>query len=139
MAFNVIKRFLNAFINKLLWVCIFRQNFLKFINFMMEFKQSEDKLKQRFNKVCTKPNLYSGGIKLIKLVYTPLSVSFLKTMVTNLSFSQSIFTSRKESDPFISVSIENFMFLCSLFIYSRKNCTCSGLLNKTKISSTYLF
>ena len=93
-----------------------------------------DKLKQ-FNKVCTKPNLYSSGIKLMKLVYTPLKVSFLKTLVANLPFSQNIFTSRKESDLFISVSIENFMFLCFLFIYSRKHCACSGLLHKTKISS----
>ena len=102
------------------------------------FKKPEDKLKQQFNKVCTQPNLYSSGIKLLKLVYTPLNVSFLKTLVTNLSFSQNIFTSRKESYPFISVSIEYFMFLCFLFIYSRKNCACSGLSNKTKISSTYL-
>ena len=28
------------------------------------FEKSEDKLKQRFNKVCTKPNLYSSGIKI---------------------------------------------------------------------------
>ena len=78
------------------------------------------KIEQRFNKVCTKPNLYSSGIKLIKLVYTPLNVSFLKTLATNLSFSRNILDSRKKSDPFISVSIENFMFLRFLFIYSRK-------------------
>ena len=106
----------------------------KFINFMMEFKKSEDKLKQRINKVCNKPNLYSSRIKLMKLVYTTLNVSFLETLVTHLSFSRNIFTSRKESDPFISVSIENFMFLCFLFIYSRKNCACSGLLNIIHIS-----
>ena len=43
----------------------------------------------------------------MKLVYTPLNVSFLKT-------------------------IENFMFLCFLLIYLIKNGACSGLLNKTK-------
>ena len=68
----------------------------------------------------------------MKLVYTPLNIPFLKTLVTNLLFSGNIFTSRKESDLFISVSIENFMFLCFLYIYSRKNCTFSGLLNKKK-------
>ena len=61
--------------------------------------------------MCTKSNLHSNGIKLMKLVYTPLNVSFLKTQVTKLSFSRNIFTSRKESDPFISDSIENFRFL----------------------------
>ena len=78
----------------------------------------------------TKSNLYSSGIKLMKLVHTPLKVSFLKALVTNLLFSRNILTLRKESDLLISVSIENFMFLCSLLIYSRKNCECSSLLNK---------
>ena len=117
---------------------LFDNIFLSLSTSWWNFKTSEDKLKERHNKVCTKPNFYSSGTKLMKLVYTPLNVSFLKTLVTNLLFSQNVFTSRKESDLFISVSIESFMFLCFLFIYSRKNCACSGLLNKTKISSTYL-
>ena len=50
------------------------------------FKKSANKLKQQFNNVCTKPNLYSSGIKLIKLVYTSLNVSSLKTLVTNFCF-----------------------------------------------------
>ena len=53
---------------------------------MMESKTSEDKLKQQFINVCTKPNLYSSEIKLVTLVYTPLIVSFLKTLVTNFRF-----------------------------------------------------
>ena len=114
------------------------KTFLRLSTSRWNFKKSEDKLKQRFDKLRTKPNLYSNEKKLTKLVYIPLYVSFLKSLVTNLSFSQNLFTTRKESDPFLSVSIENFMFLCFLFIYSRKNCACSGLLNKTKISSTYL-
>ena len=64
------------------------------------FEKSGNKLKQRFNKVCTKPNLYSSGIKLMKLVYTTLNVSFRVSLVTNVSFSQNIFTSREESDWF---------------------------------------
>ena len=116
----------------------FDKIFLSLSTSWWNFKKSEDKLKQRFNKVCTKPNLYSSGMKLMKLVYTPLNISFLKTLVTNLSFSQNIFTTKKGSYPFISVSIENFMFLWFLLIYSRKNCACSGLLNNAKILSTYL-
>ena len=48
---------------------------LSLSNSWWNFKKSEDKLKQRFSKVCTKPNLYWSGIKLMKLVYTPLNVS----------------------------------------------------------------
>ena len=44
----------------------------------------------------TKPNLCSSATKLLKLVYIPLNVSFLKTFVVNLSFSLQILTSRKE-------------------------------------------
>ena len=113
----------------------FDKKFLGLSTSWWNFKKSENKLKEGLNKVCTKPNLYSSKIKLMKLVYTPLNISFLKTLVTNLLFSQNIFTLRKERDLFISASIENFMFFCFLFIYSRKNCACSGLLQKTKISS----
>ena len=97
----------------------FSKSFLKFINLMMEFQKvrTECKLKQLFNRVCTKPNLYSSGIKLMKLVYIPLNYPFLKTLVTNLWFSQNIFTSKKESNLFISVSIEHFMFLCFIYIF----------------------
>ena len=90
----------------------FHKMFLSLSTSRWNFKKLEDKLKQPLNKVCTKPKLYSSEIKLMKLVYNPLNVSFLETLVTNLSFSRNIFISRKESDPFISASIENFMFLC---------------------------
>ena len=48
----------------------------------------------------------------MKLVYTPLSVSFPTALVTNFPFSGNSLPSRKESEPFILVSIENLMFLC---------------------------
>ena len=57
---------------------------------------------------------------------------------SNFSFSRNILTSRKETDPFNSVSIENFMFLCFLLMYSAKNCACSGLLNKTKTKISFV-
>ena len=44
----------------------------------------------------TKPNMCSSAVNALKLVYTPLNVSFLKTLVVNLSFSLQILTSRKE-------------------------------------------
>ena len=50
-------------------------------------KKSEDKLKQLFNELCNGPKLYSSRIKLMELEYTPLNVSFLKTLVRNFSFS----------------------------------------------------
>ena len=56
----------------------------------------------------------------MKLVYSPLNVSFLKTIVTKLPFSGNIFASRKERDSFISVSIENFMFLCFIYMFKKK-------------------
>ena len=52
--------------------------------------------------MCTKPNLCLSATKLLKLVYTPLNVSFLKTLVVNLSFSLQILTSRKEKELFFS-------------------------------------
>ena len=116
----------------------FDKTFLTLSTSWWNFNNSDNKLKQRFNKVCTKSNLYSNGIKLMKLVYTPLNVSFLKTLATNSLFSRNIFKWGKESDTFISVSIENFMLFYFLFIYSRKKFLYSGLLNKIKISFTYL-
>ena len=44
----------------------------------------------------TKPNTCSSAVNVLKLAYTPLNVSFLKTLVLNLSFSLQILTSRKE-------------------------------------------
>ena len=41
---------------------------------------SDTKLKHLWNNVYVKPNLYSNGIKLGKLVYTPVKVSFLYTL-----------------------------------------------------------
>ena len=95
----------------------FNEIFLSLSTSWWNFKKSEDKLKQWFDKVCTKPNLYSSGTKLIKLVYTPISIYFLKTLVTNLLFCQNIFQSRQERSPFISISIENFTFLWCHFLY----------------------
>ena len=53
-----------------------------------------------------------SGIKLMKLVYTPINVSFLKTLVTNLSFSRNIFTSGKESDPQSQLKISCSYVFC---------------------------
>ena len=66
--------------------------------------------------VYTKPNLGSSATKLLKLVDTPVNVSFLKTLAVNLSFSLQIVTSRKETELSLSISNENEIFLCLLFI-----------------------
>ena len=63
---------------------------------------------------------------LLKLVYTPLNVSFLKTLFVNLSFSLQILTSRKEKELLFSVSNENLIFLRLLFMYLTNRETCSG-------------
>ena len=52
--------------------------------------------------LCTKPNLCLSATNLLNFVYTPLNVSFLKTLVVNLSFSLQILTSRKEKELFFS-------------------------------------
>ena len=57
--------------------------------------------------VYTKPNLCSSATKLLKLVDTPVNVSFLKTFVVNLSFYLQILTSRKETELSLSISNEN--------------------------------
>ena len=97
---------------------------------MMEFQKFKRKRKKpRFNKMFNKPILYSSAIKLMKLVYTPSEVVFLKNTSNKLFVSLNSLTSRKR-DQLISLSIENRMFLCFLLIYSRKNRACSGLLYK---------
>ena len=83
------------------------------------FKKSKDKLKQWFNEACPKPNLNSNGIKLMKLVYTPLNVSFLKTLVANFSFSRNTLTSRKDSTCLLQRKLK---MSCSC----EKNCACSS-------------
>ena len=59
-------------------------------------------------------------------MYTPLNVSFLKTLFVNLSFSLQILTSRKEKELLFSVSNENLIFLRLLFMYLTNRETCSG-------------
>ena len=63
---------------------------------------------------------------------TEINISVLKALVINLLFSQNVLTLRKESDPFISVSIENFMFLCFLSIYSRKKLSIFWFIKQNK-------
>ena len=41
-----------------------------------------------------------------EFVHAPLNISFLKTLVTNLSLFRNILTSATESEPFVSVSTE---------------------------------
>ena len=96
------------------------------------FKKSEDKKKQRFNNLGTTPNLCSSLTKLMKLVRNLLSVSFLKTLVLNLSFSRNILTSRKKSYLFIISS--NSMFVCFVINIFKKTLHISWL-KKTKTSS----
>ena len=54
-------------------------------------------------------NLCLSATELLKLVYTPLNVPFLKTLVLNLSFSLQILISRKEKELSFSVSNENLI------------------------------
>ena len=58
--------------------------------------------------VYTKPNLCSSATKLLKLVYTPLNVSFLKTLLLNLYFSLQILIMRKEKELSFSLSNEDY-------------------------------
>ena len=60
-------------------------------------EKSDTTVKLLCKSVYTKPNLCSSATKLLKLVYTPLNVSFLETVVVNLSFSPQILTSTKEN------------------------------------------
>ena len=69
--------------------------------------------------VCTKSNLCLSATKLPKLVYTPLNVSFLKTLVLNLSFSLQILTSRKEKELSCSVSNKNLIFVSFVHVFNK--------------------
>ena len=62
----------------------------------------------------TKPNLCSSATKLLKLVYIPLNVSFLKTFVVNLSFYNNKFTTnvfRKDTFSGIYTNFSSFVAL----------------------------
>ena len=61
----------------------------------MNFFIRGTRLKHRNINVLTKPCLYDIGMKLSKLVNTPLKASFLKTEVINLLFSLQIVKSKK--------------------------------------------
>ena len=71
----------------------------------MKLVKSEHKLKHQYNNDLIKPVLYVSGIKLLKLVQTPLRVFFLNTLVVNFSFSRKIITSKKGKQPSFSFSI----------------------------------
>ena len=47
------------------------------------FSYEEQMENERWSKVQTKPNLYATGIKLLKLVKTPLNDALQKTDITN--------------------------------------------------------
>ena len=71
---------------------------------------------ERWSKVETKPNLYATGIKLLKLVKTPLNVALRKTDVIKWLFLRVILTSKKEKESFSSNSEVNLMFGCLVFM-----------------------
>ena len=73
-------------------------------------------MKLQCKNVYTKLNLCLSATKLLKLVYTPLNVFFLETLVVDLSFSLQILISRKEKELFFSVSNKNFNIFVS-FVY----------------------
>ena len=79
-------------------------------------EKSDTIVKLLCKSVYTKPNLCLSATKLLKLVYTPLNVSFLKTLVANLSFSLQILPKRKEKELSFLVSNENLIFVC-LFVH----------------------
>ena len=114
----IINKFCYTFVNKFCRISIFVKDFLKCFNFKMKFGKIRHncELLLLFKSVYTKPNLYSSATKLLKLVYTKLNLFFLKTLVVNLSFSLQILRSRKEKQLSFSVTRENLIFLCLLFM-----------------------
>ena len=101
-------------------------------------KKSDTILKLPCKSVYTKPSLCLSATKLLKFVYSPLNVSFLKALVVNLSFALQILTSRKEKELSYSVLNKNSTFLCIFFLCLTNRETCSGFSRNTKHSSTYL-
>ena len=62
----------------------------------LNLEKSHTVVKVLCKSLYTKPNMCSSAANLLKLVYTPLNVPFLKTLVVNSSFSLQILTSRKQ-------------------------------------------
>ena len=56
----------------------------------MKFRKIRKYSETPLESVYTNGNLYLSAMKLLKLVYTTLNISFPKTMVVNLSFSLQI-------------------------------------------------
>ena len=78
----------------------------------MKFFIRGTNFKNRNINVFTKPCLYDLGIKLSKLVNTPLKVGFLNTEVVNLLFSLQILTSKNEKLLLFLASKVNLMLGC---------------------------
>ena len=92
------------------------------------------KLKILCKNLYTKSNLSGSATKLLILVHTPLNLSFLKTLLVNLPFSQQVLTSRKENELSFSVLNENLIFLCLLLMYPTNREICSGFSKNTEMS-----
>ena len=85
-----IKKLFNTKINKIIRISVTLKNFFEVNYLIMKFFIRGTILKHRNINVFTKPCLYDIGIKLSKLVNTPLKVGFLNTEVANLLFSLQI-------------------------------------------------
>ena len=86
------------------------------------FKKSEDKLKQWFNKVSAhQTKLVLKWNKTDEISVYPTKFFFSKNTSNKLTvFSKYFHIKKGKCDPFISVSIENFMFLCLFFFIFKK-------------------
>ena len=60
--------------------------------------------------------MYAIGIKLLKLLKTPLNLALRKTDVTNWLLVRVISTSKKETELFISNYEVNLIFECLVFM-----------------------
>ena len=100
----IVNKFCYTFVHKFCWINIFVNSFLKCFNFKMKFGKIMELVCE---SLYTKPNLCLSAKKLLKLVYTPLNVSFLIKSVVNLFFSLQILSWRKEKELLFSVANEN--------------------------------
>ena len=97
-------------------------------------EKSKTIVKHLRKSICTEKNFHSSAMELPELVHAPPKVSFLKTLVVNLSFFRYDLTLKKENKSYFSVS--NRCVSCFVHIVNRYS-VYSGFSNNTVISWTY--
>ena len=101
----LLTNFAGTAVSKFCWISVF---FSSVSTLKWNLEKLDTSVKLLRKSVYTKPNLSSSATKLLKLDFTPMNLSFLKTLA--VTFFLQFLISRKEKELSFSVSNENLIF-----------------------------